>query len=88
VTSDNPRLEDPETIARDILAGMRAGTPCVLDRAQAIAQAIARADARDVLLLAGKGHEDYQDIQGVKRPFSDKEQALQALQQRRESTTP
>lgn len=88
VTSDNPRLEDPETIARDILAGMRAGIPCVLDRAQAIAQAIARADARDVLLLAGKGHEDYQDIQGVKRPFSDKEQALQALQQRRESTTP
>lgn len=88
VTSDNPRLEAPETIARDILAGMRAGTACVLDRAQAIAQAIAQADARDVLLLAGKGHEDYQDIQGVKRPFSDKEQAQQALQLRQESTTP
>ena len=88
VTSDNPRLEAPEAIARDILAGMRAGTPCVLDRAQAIAQAIAQADARDVVLLAGKGHEDYQDIQGVKRPFSDKEQAQQALLLRQESTTP
>ena len=88
VTSDNPRMEAPEAIAQDILAGMRAGTACVLDRAQAIAQAIAQADARDVVLLAGKGHEDYQDIQGVKRPFSDKEQAQRALLLRQESTTP
>ena len=52
------------------------------DRAAAIAQAVADAEADDVILIAGKGHEDYQEIQGVKRPFSDLAQAQTALQQR------
>ncbi len=82
VTSDNPRLEAPQAIVQDILAGMRPGTAWEVDRAAAIAQAIAQADSRDVVLLAGKGHEDYQDMQGVKRPFSDFEQARLAVQAR------
>lgn len=88
VTSDNPRLEDPQAIVADILAGMRPQTPCELDRAAAIAQAIAQADARDVVLLAGKGHEDYQDAQGHKRPFSDYHEAARAVQARQERTQP
>ena len=86
VTSDNPRLEDPQAIVADILAGMRPQTPYELDRAAAIAQAIAQADARDVVLLAGKGHEDYQDAQGHKRPFSDCHEAARAVQARQERT--
>ena len=88
VTSDNPRLEDPQAIVADILAGMRPQTPYELDRAAAIAQAIAQADARDVVLLAGKGHEDYQDAQGRKRPFSDYHEAACAVQARQERTQP
>ena len=88
VTSDNPRLEDPQAIVADILAGMRPQTPYELDRAAAIAQAIAQADARDVILLAGKGHEDYQDAQGHKRPFSDYHEAARAVQARQERTQP
>lgn len=83
VTSDNPRGEQPEAIVADITAGMQLhGVHVVVDRAQAIAQAIAQADARDVVLLAGKGHEDYQEIQGVKHPFSDMDKAAEALAQR------
>lgn len=88
VTSDNPRLEDPQAIVADILADMRPQTPYELDRAAAIAQAIAQADARDVVLLAGKGHEDYQDAQGHKRPFSDYHEAARAVQARQERTQP
>ena len=88
VTRDNPRLEDPQAIVADILAGMRPQTPYELDRAAAIAQAIAQADARDVVLLAGKGHEDYQDAQGHKRPFSDYHEAARAVQARQERTQP
>mgnify|MGYP000555922438 CR=1 FL=1 len=85
LTSDNPRSEDPQTIVTQMLAGMaRPGdvTP-ILDRAQAIAQAVRRARAQDVVLVAGKGHEDYQEISGVKHPFSDVQHAREALQQRR-----
>lgn len=83
VTSDNPRGEQPEAIVADITAGMQLhGVHVVVDRPQAIAQAIAQADARDVVLLAGKGHEDYQEIQGVKHPFSDMDKAAEALAQR------
>lgn len=84
VTSDNPRTEAPEAIAADILRGVRqAGAVRVeLDRAQAIATAIAWADPCDVVLIAGKGHEDYQDAQGERRPFSDRAQALRALDAR------
>ncbi|MBS0501678.1 MAG: UDP-N-acetylmuramoyl-L-alanyl-D-glutamate--2,6-diaminopimelate ligase [Proteobacteria bacterium] len=81
VTSDNPRLEPPQAIIDDILRGVRRGAAVLVepDRARAIATAVARADARDVVLIAGKGHEDYQDAGGVKTPFSDQAQARQAL---------
>jgi len=81
LTSDNPRSEDPQTIVTQMLAGMaRPGdvTP-ILDRAQAIAQAVRRARAQDVVLVAGKGHEDYQEVQGIRLPFSDVAHAQAAL---------
>lgn len=81
VTSDNPRSEVPESIIDQILAGMQAGETLHVqaDRAAAIAQAIARANARDVVLIAGKGHEDYQETKGVRHPFSDMAEAHKAL---------
>jgi len=83
VTSDNPRGEDPQTIVQQITAGMRLdGVQVVVDRTQAIEQAIAKAGTQDVVLLAGKGHEDYQEIQGVKHPFSDMDKARAALLRR------
>ena len=83
VTSDNPRGERPEAIVADITAGMALnGVQVQVDRRQAIEQAIAQADACDVVLLAGKGHEDYQEIMGVKHPFSDMDRARDALDQR------
>jgi UDP-N-acetylmuramoyl-L-alanyl-D-glutamate--2,6-diaminopimelate ligase len=79
VTSDNPRGEEPRAIIAAIRAGMQ-GKPAVeADRAAAIAAALAQADARDVVLLAGKGHEPYQEVAGVRLPFSDIETARQAL---------
>ncbi|MDY4163133.1 MAG: UDP-N-acetylmuramoyl-L-alanyl-D-glutamate--2,6-diaminopimelate ligase [Sutterella sp.] len=82
VTSDNPRTEDPEAILRDILAGAD-GLQAVADRREAICGAVARADARDVVLVAGKGHEDYQEINGVKHHFSDAEVVRVAFNDRR-----
>lgn len=85
ITSDNPRSEKPEAILAQILLGVtqRESVHVQLDRAQAIAEVVAAAAANDVILLAGKGHEETQDIAGVKLPFSDRVQALQALQHRR-----
>lgn len=81
VTSDNPRSERPESIIDQILAGMEPGQTLHVqaDRAAAIAEAIARADARDVVLIAGKGHEDYQETKGERHPFSDMAEAHKAL---------
>jgi UDP-N-acetylmuramoyl-L-alanyl-D-glutamate--2,6-diaminopimelate ligase len=79
VTNDNPRSEAPETIIEAIISGMSGDFYVVADRAQAIARGIDLAHAQDTVLLAGKGHEDYQEIMGVKHPFSDSEMALQAL---------
>ena len=81
VTSDNPRSERPESIIDQILAGMQPGQTLHVqaDRAAAIAEAIARADARDVVLIAGKGHEDYQETKGERHPFSDMAEAHKAL---------
>jgi len=81
VTSDNPRNEDPARIVADILAGMPAGQTVILDRREAIRTAITLAGPEDIVLLAGKGHEDYQEIHGVKRPFSDLAEARAALAQ-------
>ena len=81
VTSDNPRGEVPRAILADIAAGISRRKPYAVieDRREAIAQAIAEADARDVVRIAGKGHEDYQEIGGVKHPFSDVDEARAAL---------
>jgi UDP-N-acetylmuramoyl-L-alanyl-D-glutamate--2,6-diaminopimelate ligase len=84
VTSDNPRREDPQTIIAQILPAL-AGHPGVHtqpDRGQAIALAVADARAADVVLVAGKGHEDYQEVDGQRRPFSDLAQVNAALQRR------
>ena len=81
VTSDNPRLEPPAAIIGQIAAGVPAHANMVVieDRRAAIEHAVQQAEAADVILLAGKGHEAYQDILGVKRPFSDVERAQAAL---------
>jgi UDP-N-acetylmuramoyl-L-alanyl-D-glutamate--2,6-diaminopimelate ligase len=78
VTSDNPRSEPPQAILQQIAAGMQAAT-VIEDRSAAIGRAVHEADARDVILVAGKGHEDYQEVAGVKHPYSDIDQAQAAL---------
>ena len=85
LTSDNPRSEDPQTILNHMLAGLHnaANTKVIVDRAQAIEQTVQHARAQDVVLVAGKGHEDYQEVAGVKHPFSDVQHAREALLQRR-----
>ncbi|HEX6733991.1 MAG TPA: UDP-N-acetylmuramoyl-L-alanyl-D-glutamate--2,6-diaminopimelate ligase [Azonexus sp.] len=85
VTSDNPRSEEPAAIVADIVAGLAHGE-VEIDRAAAIRRAVGEADARDVVLLAGKGHEPYQEIAGIRHPFSDVEQAQAALELRRTAT--
>jgi UDP-N-acetylmuramoyl-L-alanyl-D-glutamate--2,6-diaminopimelate ligase len=84
VTSDNPRTEDPARILEDVVAGIPAGvTPVVEgDRAVAIARAIAAAGPEDLVLIAGKGHEDYQILGTTKIHFDDREEAAQALRAR------
>ena len=81
LTSDNPRSEDPERILDDAMRGFRQpDRVCrMADRARAIRSAIGVAGAGDVVLIAGKGHEDYQEIDGVRHPFSDIDQARAAL---------
>ncbi|TWC32088.1 UDP-N-acetylmuramoylalanyl-D-glutamate--2,6-diaminopimelate ligase [Pseudomonas sp. SJZ079] len=81
VTDDNPRSEAPEQIFSDIRAGFSAPDHvCFMHgRGQAIAQLIAEAGVDDVLVLAGKGHEDYQEINGERQPFSDLDEAGKAL---------
>ncbi|MFM9882771.1 MAG: UDP-N-acetylmuramoyl-L-alanyl-D-glutamate--2,6-diaminopimelate ligase [Burkholderiales bacterium] len=81
VTSDNPRSEDPQLIICEIVAGMEtsAASACIEDRTAAIRQAICQARPGDVVVLAGKGHEAYQEIQSVRRPFSDVDEARAAL---------
>jgi UDP-N-acetylmuramoyl-L-alanyl-D-glutamate--2,6-diaminopimelate ligase len=84
LTSDNPRGEPPRTIIDDIARGMQRGATIVEERSEAILQAVREAGARDVILVAGKGHEDYQEIAGVKHPYSDLTQAQAALAARAE----
>ncbi|MBI3149123.1 MAG: UDP-N-acetylmuramoyl-L-alanyl-D-glutamate--2,6-diaminopimelate ligase, partial [Betaproteobacteria bacterium] len=81
VTSDNPRSEDPQRIIAEIIGGMTEGNhEAVVERAAAIGRAVGMARQRDTVLVAGKGHEDYQEIGGVKHPFSDVDVAAQALE--------
>ena len=81
LTSDNPRSEDPAAIQRDMVAGIEDATPVALeaDRGVAIAQAIDAAGAGDLVVVAGKGHEDYQEIDGHRHPFSDRQAVRQAM---------
>lgn len=89
LTSDNPRTEDPQAIVDEIRAGVpedrAASTLCIVDRAEAIRAAIDRAQDGDIVLIAGKGHEDYQIIGTQKRPFDDRLVAAEALAQRNAS---
>ncbi|HEX2872405.1 MAG TPA: UDP-N-acetylmuramoyl-L-alanyl-D-glutamate--2,6-diaminopimelate ligase [Polyangiaceae bacterium] len=90
VTSDNPRSEAPQAIVDMILPGLTgvsAAFEVELDRAQAIEKAIRVAQPGDVVLIAGKGHEDYQIVGAEKRHFDDREQARRALALRRASTS-
>ena len=77
ITSDNPRFEDPQDIINDMLAGLNAQQMkkvlSIADRREAIRTAVMLAQKGDVILIAGKGHEDYQEIKGVKHHFDDKE---------------
>jgi len=86
ITSDNPRTEDPAAIVAAVAAGVAAtdgkAPERIVDRGEAIAFALGAAAARDVVLIAGKGHEDYQEISGERRPFSDVVHAQAALAHR------
>ena len=77
LTSDNPRFEEPQDIINDMLEGVsaqdRRKVLVIVDRKEAIRTACMLATANDVVLVAGKGHEDYQEIKGVKHHFDDKE---------------
>lgn len=78
ITSDNPRFEEPQDIINDMLAGLdaeqRTKTLAIVDRREAIRAACMMAQKGDVILIAGKGHEDYQEVKGVKHHFDDKEE--------------
>jgi UDP-N-acetylmuramoyl-L-alanyl-D-glutamate--2,6-diaminopimelate ligase len=84
VTSDNPRSEDPLAIIDAVKRGAP-GCESEPDRARAIARVIADADASDVILIAGKGHENYQEVAGKRTHFSDEEQARAALMERKKA---
>jgi UDP-N-acetylmuramoyl-L-alanyl-D-glutamate--2,6-diaminopimelate ligase len=81
LTSDNPRDEDPADILAQMATGLAAPQAAmqIIDRAQAVAATIAAASAEDLVLIAGKGHEDYQEVRGVKLPMDDRELARAAL---------
>jgi UDP-N-acetylmuramoyl-L-alanyl-D-glutamate--2,6-diaminopimelate ligase len=84
VTSDNPRTEDPDAILREIMVGFKEPRPvtALVDREEAIAFAIREAAATDAIVIAGKGHENYQIVGTTKRPFDDKDVAVKYLGQK------
>jgi UDP-N-acetylmuramoyl-L-alanyl-D-glutamate--2,6-diaminopimelate ligase len=85
LTSDNPRTEDPAAILKDMEAGLeetdKIKTLVIQDREQAIKTAVRLAGEHDIILVAGKGHEKYQDVNGVKHPFDDKQILLSYMRQ-------
>ena len=89
LTSDNPRSESPASILDEIYAGvpelLKSKVEQMVDRRSAIESAVTHAGGRDVVLIAGKGHESYQEIAGIKAPFSDVVEARLALNLRREA---
>ena len=84
LTSDNPRFEDPQDILNDMKEGLNNAqlkkTLTIVDRKEAIRTACSLAQKGDVVLVAGKGHEDYQEINGVKNHFNDKEVLYEIFQ--------
>lgn len=82
VTSDNPRTEDPQAILNDVVVGLKPGSEhvAIIDRREAIAHAISMAEPGDVVVIAGKGHEDYQIIGRTKFPMDDRLMARDALE--------
>jgi len=86
ITSDNPRSEDPAEICRQVAEGARqrgrAPFEIVVDRREAIRRAVFMAERGDLVLIAGKGHETYQEIKGEKHHFDDREEALLAIRER------
>jgi UDP-N-acetylmuramoyl-L-alanyl-D-glutamate--2,6-diaminopimelate ligase len=85
LTSDNPRTESAQAIVQEMLTGLTASSRVLIetDRALAIGQALQQAGDADVVLVAGKGHEDHQELAGQRLPFSDRQQVQQALKARR-----
>jgi UDP-N-acetylmuramyl-tripeptide synthetase len=83
VTNDNPRFENPRAIIAEIRRGVRGGCTIEPDRRRAITSALRSARRGDVVLIAGKGHEPYQEIRGVRHPFSDVQSARAALRRAR-----
>lgn len=79
VTSDNPRFEDPKQIIEDILKGNTAEVDVITDRREAISKYVREYESPTVVIIAGKGHEEYQDIKGVKHHFSDIEEVQKAI---------
>lgn len=81
VTDDNPRTETPEAIVQDVLAGFSSpdSATVIHDRAEAICFAISMAAPEDLVLIAGKGHESWQEVAGKKLPFSDAAQVRKML---------
>lgn len=90
LTSDNPRFEEPEAIIADMVAGLsqtdRQRTVCITDRTEAIKTAVMLARKGDVILVAGKGHEDYQEVKGVKHHFDDREKLRDLFAAQRSDT--
>jgi UDP-N-acetylmuramyl-tripeptide synthetase len=86
ITSDNPRFENPDAIIRDILSGIKNHNivSVEVDRKNAIQKIIRLAAAKDIVLIAGKGHEDYQEIAGRRRPFSDQQLVREVLENGRD----
>ncbi len=80
VTSDNPRGEEPQAIIDQVVAGARGAVHCIVDRAAAIDTAVREAECGDVVLLAGKGHERWQEIGSTRLPFSDADNAQRCLE--------
>ena len=89
ITSDNPRFEDPQAIINDMTAGLTAAqrrkVVTIADRREAIKAACMMADKGDVILIAGKGHEEYQEISGVKHHFDDREEVRKVFEQEKQA---
>jgi UDP-N-acetylmuramoyl-L-alanyl-D-glutamate--2,6-diaminopimelate ligase len=85
LTSDNPRCEDPKVILREMKSGVSSDSrvQVIENRSEAIRVAVLGARRGDVVLIAGKGHEEFQEIQGTKLPFSDRREAERAWTERR-----